>query len=217
MNESNQPIGACGACGEPIHYRYPCKCSRENKNPRVITLCGSTKFKEQFEDANERLTMAGNLVISVGVFGHAKGIELTKQEKEMLDHIHFKKIDLADEVFVINVNGYIGQSTRKEIEYATRSGKQISYLEPVPEDEELVIDKHGSTSTLTSFFDSESVRYFFHEKEKDLLQFRSYGQRYDVRLEKNGVFVFCCETYETVSLLIEAIDKRCRGGDGRLD
>ncbi|KAA9007298.1 hypothetical protein F4V43_02085 [Paenibacillus spiritus] len=98
---------------------------------KVITLCGSTKYKEEFNVVNKNLTMLGNLVISVGVFGHAEGIELTSQEKEMLDNIHFRKIDLADEIFVINVDGYIGSSTKREIEYAKSKGKAVNYLYPV--------------------------------------------------------------------------------------
>lgn len=96
---------------------------------KVITLCGSTKFKEDFENINEKLTMEGNIVISVGVFGHAKGITLTEEEKTELDAIHFSKIDLADEIFVINVGGYIGTSTSREIEYAKSTGKRVNYLE----------------------------------------------------------------------------------------
>lgn len=121
-------VGACSKCNEAI-YKFPCKCHRDKF--KVITLCGSTKFQKEFEDTNERLTMAGNVVISVGVFGHSKGISLTDAEKHELDLIHLKKIDLADEIFVINVGGYIGSSTTKEIEYAKLKGKNIKYLEEV--------------------------------------------------------------------------------------
>jgi hypothetical protein len=72
--------------------------------------------------------MEGNVVISVGVFGHSKGINLSDNEKIELDLIHLKKIDLADEIFVINVDGYIGSSTKREIEYAKLKGKKIKYL-----------------------------------------------------------------------------------------
>ena len=121
-------VGACPRCNEAI-YKFPCKCHRDKF--KVITLCGSTKFQKEFEDVNERLTMEGNVVISVGVFGHSKGIELSPEEKYELDLIHLKKIDLADEIFVINVGGYIGSSTKREIEYAKLKGKSISYLEDV--------------------------------------------------------------------------------------
>ena len=96
----------------------------------VITLCGSTRFKEQFLEAQKRLTLEGNIVISVGLFGHSGDDEVwTEGTKEMLDDMHKRKIDLADSIFVINVGGYIGQSTRSEIEYAQRNGKKVIYLE----------------------------------------------------------------------------------------
>lgn len=91
----------------------------------VVTLCGSTRFKEQ-----KRLTLAGNIVISVGLFGHSGDDEVwTEGTKEMLDDMHKRKIDMADEIYVINVGGYIGSSTRSEIEYARSRGKVIKYLE----------------------------------------------------------------------------------------
>lgn len=97
----------------------------------VITLCGSTRFKDQFLEAQKRLTLAGNIVISVGLFGHSGDDEVwTEGTKEMLDDMHNRKIDMADRIYVINVNGYIGSSTRSEIEYARKKGKQVLFLEP---------------------------------------------------------------------------------------
>ena len=105
----------------------------------VITLCGSTRFKDEFMNAQKRLTLEGNIVISVGLFGHSGDQEvwenmdegtLTKT-KEMLDDMHKRKIDLADSIYVINVGGYIGDSTRSEIEYAKKHGKEVQYLESV--------------------------------------------------------------------------------------
>ena len=95
---------------------------------QVITLCGSTKFKEEFERVNRELTLAGNVVISVGCFGHS-GDSITDEQKVMLDDIHKQKIDMADAIFVINKDGYIGSSTKSEIEYAKTHGKVIYYLE----------------------------------------------------------------------------------------
>ena len=96
----------------------------------VITLCGSTRFKEQFLEAQKRLTLEGNIVISVGLFGHSGDEEgWTPGTKEMLDNMHKRKIDMADAIYVINVGGYIGSSTRSEIEYAEKHGKTILYLE----------------------------------------------------------------------------------------
>ena len=103
----------------------------------VVTLCGSTRFKDEFLAVQKELTLKGNIVISVGLFGHSGDSEvwenmdegtLTKT-KEMLDDMHKAKIDMADEIFVINVGGYIGESTRSEIEYAMQHGKKVSYLE----------------------------------------------------------------------------------------
>ena len=100
-------------------------------NYKIITLCGSTRFKDQFLAEQKRLTLEGNIVISVGLFGHSGDDEAwTEGTKEMLDDMHKRKIDLADEIFVINVGGYIGSSTRSEIEYAVATGKVVRYLEP---------------------------------------------------------------------------------------
>jgi len=104
---------------------------------KVVTLCGSTRFKDEFMRVQKELTLKGNIVISVGLFGHSgdeevwEGMDegtLTKT-KEMLDDMHKRKIDMADEIFVINVGGYIGDSTRSEIEYAKEHGKKVKYLE----------------------------------------------------------------------------------------
>jgi hypothetical protein len=101
------------------------------QNYKVITLCGSTRFKDQFIETQKRLTLEGSIVISVGMFGHSGDEEVWKPGvKEMLDDMHKRKIDMADEIFVINVGGYIGESTRSEIAYAERTGKKVNYLEP---------------------------------------------------------------------------------------
>ena len=104
---------------------------------KVITLCGSTRFKDEFMEAQKRLTLAGNIVISVGLYGHSGDSEVWEnmdegtltRTKEMLDDMHKRKIDMADEIYVINVGGYIGSSTRSEIEYAKASGKSVRYME----------------------------------------------------------------------------------------
>lgn len=107
---------------------------------KVITLCGSTRFKDTFLSEQKRLTLEGNIVISVGLFGHSGDNEVWEnmdegtltQTKEMLDDMHKRKIDMADEIHVINVDGYIGESTRSEIEYAKAMGKPVKYLEKQP-------------------------------------------------------------------------------------
>ena len=100
------------------------------KEYNVITLCGSTKFKEDFLQVQKDLTLQGNIVISVGLFGHSGDNEVWEEgTKEMLDDMHKRKIDMADEVFVINKGGYIGSSTKSEIAYARARGKAIRFLE----------------------------------------------------------------------------------------
>lgn len=97
---------------------------------KVITLCGSTRFKEEFLEVQKRLTLEGSIVISVGLFGHSGDDEVWDEGvKEMLDDMHKRKIDMADEIFVINKGGYIGSSTKSEIEYAKTNGKPVRYLE----------------------------------------------------------------------------------------
>lgn len=97
-------------------------------NYKVITLCGSTRFKEDFERVNKNLTLLGYIVISVGCFGHA-GDVFTEEQKVMLDDIHKRKIDMSDAIYVINKDGYIGSSTRSEIKYAREHGKQVIFME----------------------------------------------------------------------------------------
>ena len=99
---------------------------------KVVTLCGSTRFKDEFYEAQKKLTLEGNIVISVGMFGHSGDAEVWNDGvKEMLDDMHKRKIDMADEIFVVNKNRYIGSSTKSEIEYATKHNKKVNYLEPI--------------------------------------------------------------------------------------
>ncbi len=111
-------------------------------NYPVITLCGSTRFKDEFIEAQKRLTLEGNIVISVGLFGHSGDTEVWEgmdegtlsKTKAMLDDMHKRKIDMADSIYVVNVGGYIGESTRSEIEYAKVHNKGVEYLVAQNED-----------------------------------------------------------------------------------
>ena len=97
---------------------------------KVITLCGSTKFKDDFIREQKRLSLEGNIVISVGLFGHSGDDEVWSDDiKQMLDDMHKRKIDMSDEIFVINKGGYIGSSTKSEIEYARATGKAVVFME----------------------------------------------------------------------------------------
>ena len=100
--------------------------------PKVICLCGSTKFYEEFMRANAEETLKGNIVISVGIFCHKPElynppISVSEADKQMLDELHKTKIDMSDEILVINKDGYIGQSTKNEIEYSKLHNKVIKY------------------------------------------------------------------------------------------
>lgn len=97
---------------------------------KVITLCGSTKFKDDFIREQKRLTLEGNIILTVGLFGHSGDNEVWNEGvKEMMDDMHKRRIDMSDEIFVINKNGYVGLSTKSEIEYAVKTGKKVNYME----------------------------------------------------------------------------------------
>ena len=104
--------------------------------PTIVCLCGSTKFKDAFTTSQLAETMAGKIVLTIGcnmksdqeIFGRLDYNEF-RLIKARLDVLHFAKIDLADEILVLNVDGYIGESTEREIEYATMRGKAIRYWE----------------------------------------------------------------------------------------
>lgn len=110
-------------------------CEVGATRPRIVVLCGSTRFRDEFTETNRRLTLEGAIVLGPGCFSHC-GDPVTEGDKVRLDELHRRKIDLADEVFVVNPRtpdhpcGYIGDSTRSEIAYAETLGKPISYLTP---------------------------------------------------------------------------------------
>ena len=101
-------------------------------NYKVVTLCGSTRFKDDFIRVQKELTLQGCIVISVELFGHSGDDEVWSEgTKEMLDDMHKRKIDMADEIYVINKDGYIGSSTKSEIEYAKQHNKKVNYLDSI--------------------------------------------------------------------------------------
>lgn len=99
--------------------------------PEVVTLCGSTRFRDAFESEQRRLTLEGRIVISVGLWSHPEGVADGSDVKAALDELHLRKIDISHRIHVIDVGGYVGESTRREIAYAQRHGKAVTYLEPV--------------------------------------------------------------------------------------
>jgi hypothetical protein len=103
------------------------------RKPRIVCLCGSTRFSQAFADANLFETLAGRIVLSIGCNTKSDD-DLVKAgvviNKDALDTLHLHKIDLCDEVLVLNVGDYIGVSTKREVEYAQRLGKRVRWLEP---------------------------------------------------------------------------------------
>jgi hypothetical protein len=117
-----------------------CRCREYRGRPYVVVLCGSTRFYDEFVRANYEETMKGHIVLSVGFFAnaspkkfkvreHGELVGITPEQKSQLDELHKRKIDLADEVFILNVKGYIGESTAGELKYAQEKRKSIRFLE----------------------------------------------------------------------------------------
>ena len=102
----------------------------------IITICGSTRFKNTIMQVAQDLTLADHIVLMPCVFHHSEDIELTTEDKIRLDNLHKEKINMSDAIFVVNVDGYIGESTYGEIDWANRMEKQIYFLvEPAAEEE----------------------------------------------------------------------------------
>lgn len=177
---------------------------------RVITLCGSTRFKDAFMEAQKRLTLEGNIVISVGLFGHSGDSEVWEgmdehtltSTKIMLDDMHKRKIDMADEIYVINVGGYIGDSTKSEVEYALKHGKPVRYLETNDEQEKInkkyvPIENLPISVRLCHILTRNKVDYLYqveHYCEEQLLKFRNMGQSTIDELraicEQYGIYIY---------------------------
>lgn len=123
-------LDAQEACG--IDRLLTRKWFMKNDKFPVITLCGSTRFPECFEKWQRELTLAGYIVISVGLFGHREeNFDMSGKTKKMLDRMHFQKIYMADTIYVLNKDGYIGLSTWDEILYAISIGKNVVFIEPL--------------------------------------------------------------------------------------
>jgi hypothetical protein len=100
----------------------------------VVCLCGSTRFEKETMEMAEALTLAGQIVLMVNCWSRKQDLHEPQNPfdvkiKDMLDDLHKDKIYMADYVFVMNINGYVGKSTRSEIDYANKIGKKIVFLE----------------------------------------------------------------------------------------
>ena len=111
--------------------------------PPIVCLCGSTRFYKEFMRENYEQSMAGKIVLTVGFYihssqaAHGEQLGCTPEQKKVLDELYLRKIDMADEVRILNVGGYIGESTRNEVEYAKRMGKRITFLQKPTGEESL--------------------------------------------------------------------------------
>lgn len=122
-----------------IHGNRLSEIVGDNQQPRyknvypIVTLCGSTRFKDDFIRMQRELTLKGHIVLSVGLFGHSEGWyengTITEEIKQMLDEMHKEKIAMSDEIMVINKDGYIGESTKEEIKFAESLGLRVLYME----------------------------------------------------------------------------------------
>ena len=135
----------------------------KNKKYPVVTLCGSTRFKDEFMQAQKELTLKGYIVISVGLFGHSGDEEVWEGKSEneitetklMLDDMHKSKIDMSDEIYVVNPGGYIGDSTWSEICYAYMTGKHVDSLEPIS-----MVEIKGRTNEHINMAEELAARQF---------------------------------------------------------
>lgn len=130
---------------------------------KIVTLCGSTKFFEAFMRANYEETMKGNVVLSVGFFMHradvlpvvrtlhGEEVGCTPEQKVELDKLHFDKIEMSDEILVLNVAGYVGESTRREIGYALAKNKKVRFLEPEAGEKFLLDNSHQLGQEVAEF------------------------------------------------------------------
>ena len=117
----------------------------------IITLCGSTRFKDEYLAVQRDLTLQGHIVLSVGLFAHADNEELSAEEKIRLDNLHKEKINMSDAIFVINKDGYIGESTYSEIDWANRMKKQIFFLvEPEKPEEDNPVTETSATDEVNN-------------------------------------------------------------------
>jgi hypothetical protein len=124
----------------------------------VITICGSSKFKDQHLAALTRETLKGKIALVSGFFHHTDKVPITEQTKKDLDELHYRKIDMSDEVFIVNVNGYVGESTQGEIAYTIFKGLPLIWLEPESGEEYLEAHTH-EIGKLTADFVTQNMRH----------------------------------------------------------
>ncbi len=99
-------------------------------NYKIVTICGSMKFRNEMMMISEKLELEQRYVVIQCIYGDSSK-EYNEFEMEILSQLHFEKIKISDAIYVVNINGYIGEATKKEIEFAKSLNKEILYLEPL--------------------------------------------------------------------------------------
>jgi len=97
---------------------------------KVITICGSMKFVPKIKEETERLTLEGNCVLSI-IYGTKENEAYSEEFCELFDRMHLQRIEMSDAIYVVNVDGYVGNATKEEIDYAKSLDKEILSLEPI--------------------------------------------------------------------------------------
>lgn len=162
----------------------------------VITLCGSTRFKDYWEYVSRELSLQGFIILSTGgLFGHQDNDSRISEEKEMLDLMHKYRIDMASEIFVLDIDGYIGESTQSEINYAVSKNKVVRYFSESEfkdislGDEDAIIERLGVDSLPNSDHEIDENEDFFSRIEF-IQQYITFNKRktkkYNARLSKEG-------------------------------
>lgn len=95
---------------------------------KIVTICGSMKFKDKMIEVAKDLEIKSKYIVIQCVYCDDR---ISREEQEILSKIHYNKIEIIDAIYIINVNGYVGNSTAKEIEYAKKLGKEVLYLESI--------------------------------------------------------------------------------------
>lgn len=152
------------------------------KDSKIITLCGSTKFKEDFERVNRELTLMGFIVLSVGVFGHAENDLISDDEKVDLDILHKRKIKMSDAIYVINKDGYIGDSTKSEIIFAKQNKIPIYFMEEHYVNVNITSDEIKSVKPAKPKFKSfkDWFKYYFRREDQSYRYCRKCGHPLEI-------------------------------------
>lgn len=191
---------------------------------KVVTLCGSTRFKDDFYRVQKELTLEGNIVISVGLFGHSGDDEVwTAGTKEMLDDMHFSKIDMSDEIFVVNPGGYVGESTSREIAYALRCGKEVKSLCPIALENYTAKEINSQelrlridAETMKNHQENISKRVWDRAKERHLMTGLNSDNVWSITDGVADVASYLASTPKVMIVLKEPYDDTTKDDQGRI-